>query len=233
MELNGIVGSKYQIIKIIKKGSNCEVALCLNLYLKNQWIIKFIPMKNQVKPQALTYLLSMENRGIPQIVDVIFADGGCYYIMTNFVGETLRACLLRDRISYRCMIQWMLGISSIVEYIHGMGLVHGDLKPENIIVLEDDSIGIIDYGSSFKSLDSQSYTLKYVAPERLLTTYKVDESSDIYSLGLVFDEMIKKTHFNYFRNMKLKRLVKKMLKINPQKRIKTAFLISDVLNNYI
>lgn len=233
MEVNEVIASKYQVIKVIKDSPNCQVGLCLNLYLKNQWIIKYIPRKNQEKPSELSYLLAMDHRGIPQVVDAIYTNDGCYYIMTNFVGETLTEAMLRDRISYACMIKWMLGITSIVEYIHGMGFVHGDLKPENIIILEDDSVGIIDYGSTFKEVDSQSYTLKYVAPERLLTTYKVDECSDIFSMGMIFSAMIKKSHFNYFRRIQINKLTKKMMKINPRDRIQTAFLISDVLNNYI
>ena len=233
MEVNEVIASKYQVIKVIKDSPNCQVGLCLNLYLKNQWIIKYIPRKNQEKPSELSYLLAMDHRGIPQVVDAIYTNDGCYYIMTNFVGETLTEAMLRDRISYACMIKWMLGITSIVEYIHGMGFVHGDLKPENIIILEDDSVGIIDYGSTFKEVDSQSYTLKYVAPERLLTTYKVEENSDIFSMGIIFSAMIKKSHFNYFRRIQINKLTKKMMKINPRDRIQTAFLISDVLNNYI
>lgn len=233
MEVNEVIASKYQVIKVIKDSPNCQVGLCLNLYLKNQWIIKYIPRKNQEKPSELSYLLAMDHRGIPQVVDAIYTNDGCYYIMTNFVGETLTEAMLRDRISYACMIKWMLGITSIVEYIHGMGFVHGDLKPENIIILEDDSVGIIDYGSTFKEIDSQSYTLKYVAPERLLTTYKVEENSDIFSMGIIFSAMIKKSHFNYFRRIQINKLTKKMMKINPRDRIQTAFLISDVLNNYI
>lgn len=227
--MKAIIANKYQIIEMLKDQADCQVCLCINLYLKSKWVIKYVPGKYKKPPLELEILLNLQIRGVPRVVDVIYDGSGCYYVMEYIRGMTLHEAMENKRVNPRTYIKWMLHMASILESIHSLNVVHGDIKPSNIMILEDDSVVLIDFGSSFESLDSRSYTLEYVAPERLLDHCEVNEKSDLYSMGLVYKEMMKA--FKY-KGKKLNKLVKGLTRVNPENRIPGAYVISDILNSY-
>jgi len=125
----------------------------------------------------------------------------------------------------RYMIQMLLGI----EYIHKHSIIHCDLKPQNILILEDkiDILGnkniiqICDFGLSIPYTYQSTQvpdvaTSWYRAPEIILGYPHYDYKSDVWSLGCIFFEMINKTQFLYGSHEGNNNLISKILGLLPE-----------------
>jgi len=145
--------------------------------------------QNDVEFQALS------NLDHPKIPKLIECEGGV--LRREWInGRTLRKCLEENKIfSRNDVINYGLQVLDILDYVHGKGIVHRDLKPENLILGDDDSMYVVDFGAvklryfSGKSTKrSVVGTFGYQAPEQFCG--HAVPASDIYSLGAVMIEML-------------------------------------------
>src|ERR687888_691520 len=136
----------------------------------------------------------------PHIVGVIDAgeDDGRPYIVFEFVeGETLKDRIRRmGRLPVDEAIAYAIEITRALGAAHAQGIVHRDIKPQNVLVDEEGSAKVTDFGIA-RSLDEEGLTADgrvlgttdYVSPEQALG-HDVNGQSDIYSLGIVLYEML-------------------------------------------
>jgi predicted Ser/Thr protein kinase len=140
----------------------------------------------------------------PHIVTVYESGktGDFYYFIMEFVdGVDLRR-LLRDRkLKPEEALKLVPQICEALQYAHEEGVVHRDIKPENILLDRKGRIKIADFGlakllvpepSQFTltSVNQVMGTLRYMAPEQMERPQEVDHRADIFSLGVVFYEML-------------------------------------------
>jgi len=140
----------------------------------------------------------------PNIVAVYdFGQAGefCYFIMEFVDGVNLRQMLHAHRLSPRESMSVVPQICEALQYAHDQGIVHRDIKPENILVDKQGRVKIADFGLA-KLLGRDPHaerltrtaeimgTPQYMAPEQLEKPLDVDHRADIYSLGVVFYEML-------------------------------------------
>ncbi|NIP25389.1 MAG: protein kinase [Phycisphaerae bacterium] len=129
-------------------------------------------------------------------------DAGLYYFVMEFVdGTDLRHVILAGELGPSQALAIVPQICEALHYAHTKGIVHRDIKPENILLDKDGNVKIADFGLA-KLLDRSPniYTLTkagqrmgtphYMAPEQIEHPDKVDHRADIYSLGVVFYEML-------------------------------------------
>ncbi len=140
----------------------------------------------------------------PNIVTVYdFGQAGDYYylIMELIDGVNLRDAIVSGGISPDQALAIVPKICEALQYAHEEGVVHRDIKPENILVGNRDQIKIADFGlakmlgtrqSSFTLTGTQQVlgTRNYMAPEQIEKPSTVDHRADIYSLGVVFYELL-------------------------------------------
>jgi serine/threonine-protein kinase len=124
-------------------------------------------------------------------------EGVPFFTMELVPGETLHALLHRTgaldpRLAARIVVQ----IAEALDYAHLKGVVHRDLKPSNVMILEDGTVKVMDYGIArarrFKGLTVTGSFLgspDYVAPEAI-DGKGTDARSDLYSLGILFYEAL-------------------------------------------
>ena len=128
--------------------------------------------------------------------------GGFYYLLMEFVdGVNLRQMLQAHRLSPRESMSIVPQICEALQYAHDHGVVHRDIKPENVLVDKHGRVKIADFGLA-KLLGKEPPgerltrpaevmgTPHYMAPEQLEKPLEVDHRADIYSLGVVFYEML-------------------------------------------
>ena len=115
----------------------------------------------------------------------------CYELLK---GKTLKENLdNRGKLSIDETLDYMSQVLLGVNEIHELGVLHNDLKPDNLYLLYDGTIRIVDFGAATHiSLKGEKHilgTINYVAPE-VITNKKYSISSDIYSLGIIFYELL-------------------------------------------
>ena len=125
-----------------------------------------------------------------------------YYFLMEFVdGSTLREFSRAGHLAPEHALTIVPHLCDALQFAHDKGVIHRDIKPENILMATDGSVKIADFGLSriIGNDDQQSVltrtqqimgTPRYMAPEQLENSHSVDHRADIYSLGVVFYEML-------------------------------------------
>lgn len=135
----------------------------------------------------------------PAIVKVYEAGeehGTAYFAMELLDGLTLKDfCAKRGTVAVKRAVEIAAFVAEALTYAHAKGVVHRDVKPENIMILSNGDIKITDFGVArlMDSTQTQSGvvlgTPNYMSPEQLIGQ-KVDGRSDLFSLGVVFYEVL-------------------------------------------
>ncbi len=135
----------------------------------------------------------LNHQNIVKVYDVEEMYRTFFIIMEYIEGETLARRLRRDRRpSVKELVDFLLQICSGLLHAHDKGVVHGDIKPGNILVDGGNRVRIVDFGfaRSMGSMDTYARgTPHYMSPEQILGS-PMDERSDIYSLGIMAYEML-------------------------------------------
>jgi serine/threonine protein kinase len=137
----------------------------------------------------------------PNIVALhaFFSEQDTYYMVMEYAeGETLKSLIDRlGPISEDRALQVFHRVVEAVEYAHGKGIIHRDIKPGNIMIGDGDSVKVMDFGIA-KAIGDQRLTktgtklgtLYYMSPEQVRAVKDVDRRTDIYSLGVTLYEML-------------------------------------------
>ena len=143
----------------------------IGLSLQHPYILKFIPVENRSRP----------------------------YIVTEYVqGHTLAHLLkIASPLPEQDALKLASRVCESLAHMHGHGVIHRDLKPQNIMICSDDTLRILDFGISksigrrftFVGFTPAIGTPEYMAPEQVKGR-RGDERTDIYSLGALLYEMV-------------------------------------------
>jgi Tol biopolymer transport system component len=129
------------------------------------------------------------------------AAGLLYYVMPFVAGESLRVRLARERqLPVGEAVRIAVEVAAALEYAHRHGVVHRDVKPENLLLAEDGSALVADFGIALAVSNAGGERLtqpgvslgtpQYMAPEQALGQRAVDARADVYALGAVLYEML-------------------------------------------
>lgn len=148
--------------------------------------------KNESKAIAV-----LSHPNIVKVFDVSFGDLIQYIVMEYIDGITLKEYIERTgNLSWNDAVNFTLQILRGLQHAHDKGIVHRDVKPQNIMVLADKTIKVTDFGiARFARNESQTITDKaigsvhYISPEQAKGEL-TDEKADIYSVGVILYEML-------------------------------------------
>ena len=126
---------------------------------------------------------------------------GCHYLLHEFVdGVTLRELMNSKSVTPQEALEIVPQICAALQYAHNEGVVHRDIKPENILLDRQGRIKVTDFGLAKLASSPDDITLtgtgqvmgtlQYMAPEQYKTPNEIDHRTDIFSLGVVFYEML-------------------------------------------
>ena len=149
------------------------------------------------------FAMTVHHKNLVAVHDMgeVEASGLCYIIMDYMPGGTLADLLKRKgRLGVREAVDIAIAIASVLEVAHGVGAVHRDIKPDNILFDADGTPKLTDMGIAKFGGASGSTTVTatgvivgtpaYMSPEQMMDSHAVDARADIYSLGLVLYEML-------------------------------------------
>lgn len=137
---------------------------------------------------------AFQHPGIITVHDV-GQDGDRWFIVSEFVpGGSLAARLSRGAVPQADAVRWVGDVADALDAAHAAGLVHRDVKPENILIATDGAARLTDFGIAWpqgSAADGRATvgTLRAMAPEQLAGK-PVSPASDVYSLGMVLHESL-------------------------------------------
>jgi serine/threonine protein kinase len=141
-------------------------------------------------------LLSLDHPNIIKVVDAFVADDEYHIVMEYVAGGSLRERLeLEPQLAHHEALRLTLELCAALSCVHGSGIVHRDIKPENVLLAQDGSPRLSDFGLSH-SCDPRltrshalAGTIAYMSPE-VLWGNPADERADIWALGVMLFEML-------------------------------------------
>jgi len=207
--------SKYELIRPLGSGGMGEVYLARDRVLQRQVAIKFVSSKQLNEPGAERRLVrearaaaTLDHPAICPVYDVLRTDDRTCIVMQYVDGETLAARLKRGPLDPADAVTLGVRIAEALGVAHAAGVVHRDLKPQNVVLMADGRPKLLDFGIAqtqlppevVASLETRTATEAfhsgavlgtpaYMSPEQVLRK-PVDGRSDHFSLGAVLYECL-------------------------------------------
>lgn len=208
VSLEGQTLGKYRVMQPLGRGGMAQVYQAYHPQLDRYVAIKVLRSdlvdehdflaRFQREAQAVA---NMRHANVVHVYDFDVQDEVYYMVMELLDGDTLKARMSEyrtrsERMSYPEILRIMLDVLAGLEYAHSEGVIHRDIKPGNIMLTRRGQAVLTDFGIA-QIVGSTQYTvsgalmgtLAYMAPEQGLEG-KTSARSDLYSLGIVFYEML-------------------------------------------
>ena len=198
------INDRYEIIKAIGEGGMANVYLANDTILDRKVAIKVLrgDLSNDEKfiRRFQREALSVSNLSHPNIVEVydVGEEDGQYYIVMEYIeGKTLKQLLKkRETLTLPEVIDIMLQLTDGLAHAHESYIIHRDIKPQNIMILDNGLVKITDFGiamalnaTQLTQTNSVMGSVHYLPPEQA-NGKSATVKSDIYSLGILMYELI-------------------------------------------
>ena len=204
LELGRVLGLRYEILALLGEGGMGAVYQARDIELNRIVALKVIRRElagnraiiERFK-QELILATQVTHRNVVRIYDLGEADGMKFITMEYVDGEDLRALIYEQRkLPPREAVEIIQQVCRALEAAHSVGVIHRDLKPQNIMREKTGRIVVMDFGLA-RTLAGDGMTqsgalvgtMEYMSPEQALAK-NLDQRSDIYSLGLIFYELL-------------------------------------------
>ena len=200
-----IVGHRYRIIELIGTGGMAHVYRAMNLSSRKMVAIKVL--KDEFRNDAeflrrfereARAVLHLSHENIVRAFDVGETDGLPYIVLEFVDGRTLKEIIdengpMPSRIAVALVVQVLDALGAA----HAAGIIHRDVKPQNVIVMQSGKVKLMDFGIA-REVDANTVTftgstvlgsVHYLSPEQA-KGLPVTEGSDLYSAGIMLYEML-------------------------------------------
>ncbi len=198
-----LLDNRYEILEVIGTGGMAVVYKARCHRLNRLVAIKILKDENlqdedfrrrfHAESQAVA-MLSHPN--IVSVYDVSATENADYIVMELIDGITLKQYMEKKGVlNWKETLHFAIQIAKALEHAHSRGIVHRDIKPHNVMVLKNGSVKVADFGIARVMSKSNTLTkealgsVHYISPEQAKGG-RVDNRSDLYSLGIVMYEMI-------------------------------------------
>ena len=198
-----VFDKRYRILKVIGIGGMAVVFEAMDMLMRRNVAVKMLKddinndaqsVKRFINESKAVAMLSHPN--IVNIYDVSVKDDRKYIVMELVDGITLKNYILKKGLlSFHEVISITEQILMALEHAHSKGIVHRDIKPQNIMILKNGVVKVADFGiaklpnaETVTMTDKAIGTVFYISPEQA-SGKKIDRRSDIYSLGVTMYEM--------------------------------------------
>ena len=198
-----LLDNRYEILEVIGIGGMAVVYKARCHRLNRLVAIKILKddlsedMEFRRRFQAESQAVAMlSHPNIMSVYDTSATDEADYIVMELIDGITLKQYMEKKGVlNWKETLHFGMQIAKALEHAHSRGIVHRDIKPHNVMVLKNGSVKVTDFGIARIMSKSNTLTkealgsVHYISPEQAKGG-RVDNRSDIYSLGVVMYEMM-------------------------------------------
>lgn len=193
---------RYRIEKTLGSGGFGVVYLAADEKLGRKVAIKVPHSKLIALPEQLDLIqeeaktvANLDHPHIVPIYDVGSCDEFPVYLVTKLIDGQDLAAKLHQGVTEADAVQWCLQIADALGYAHSKGIIHRDVKPQNILVDTQGEVWLTDFGLAWRTHDEltdnpRAGTPAYMSPEQLAGGEGIDLRSDVYALGRVLTELL-------------------------------------------
>ena len=202
--------AQYEIVSPLGSGGLGEVYRARDLRLDREVAIKVMAdhlaadpeMRRRVETEAKS-VAALSHPSILSIYELVIVDEVPVAVMELLEGETLRARLARGSIEWHEAVRIAASIAEGLAAAHAKGVVHRDLKPDNVFLTSGGAVKILDFGLALQRLEDATVaatasrtaqgvvlgTFGYMSPEQVMGE-RVDGRSDVFAAGCILYEML-------------------------------------------
>ena len=200
------VEDRYRIERELGAGGMATVYLATELKHERQVALKVLRTELSLVLGAERFLTEiritahLDHPHILPLIDSGTVDGFLYYVLPYVHGESLRTLLAREgQLGFAEALAIARQVASALDYAHRQGVIHRDVKPENILIREGEAM-LMDFGIALAMREAGGTRLteaglslgtpQYMSPEQATGDHHLDGRTDEYSLAAVFYEML-------------------------------------------
>lgn len=202
--INEIIDDRYKVLEVIGEGGMAIVYKAHDIITDKDVAVKMMRPETAANKTNFSRFerearaaASLNHQNIVKVVNVGNFEGLPYMVNEFIHGQTLKEIIeVRGKFSFLESCDIMYQLCSAVMYAHSHGVIHRDIKPQNIFLTQDGTIKLGDFGiATFQNAthvtnnDSVVGSVHYMAPE-ITQGNPASERSDIYSMGITFFELI-------------------------------------------
>ena len=195
--------SHYKVLEKLGEGGMGVVYKAEDIKLKRIVALKFLPRDLMIDSESKRRFYkeaqaaaSIDHPHICTIYEVEEVYSKTFIVMEYLSGQSLKEMIKSGPIGIDQTLKYSIQIAEGIQRAHEKGIIHRDIKPANIIITEEDTVKILDFGlAKFKKQTQTTKegiikgTIDYMSPEQTLGE-KLDHRTDIWSLGIVLYEML-------------------------------------------
>lgn len=199
-----MIADRYMVVTSLGEGGMADVYLAIDTILNREVAVKVLRGELSQDPVALLRFLreasavsKLHHPNVVEVYDVGEYDSKNYIVMEYIRGRTLKQLIAqRGALTKEEAVEIMMQLVSAVNHAHEKNIIHRDIKPQNVLVKDDGTVKITDFGIALAhdnvqltQSDSVLGSAHYIAPETTrgeVATVQID----IYALGIVFYELL-------------------------------------------
>ena len=213
------VHDEYDTLRVLKKSARGEVSLVRHRESGTRYIFRHFEGSSEV----YQLLLGLSCRNLPQIMEVGEKDGRTALLEEYVQGDTLGEILEGGVLTTGQAKQIGRQLCSALWVLHSRGIVHRDVKPDNVILRGSEAV-LIDFDAS-----RIHKTAIFAAPEQYGLSQS-DGRADIYALGVLLNIMLTGEHpSRKLAGGRMGRIVQRCTRVNPEKRYKNILHLMEAL----
>lgn len=220
----------YSLVTVLSEKNNCKV-----LRLRNKATGQDLVLRSFSKRlDAYELLCGIRCDNLPEIYDALDLADGQIVLEEYIDGITVAQVMQAGKYHYWGAKKVLLGVCNALTVLHDRGIIHRDVKPENVMIDKNGRVVLIDFNASRKESKAQKDTVVmgtvgYASPEQLGLA-QTDARTDIYAAGVLLNVMLTGKHpTEDFARGRIGRIVRKCTALNPDDRYQSAENLSAKL----